>query len=102
MTLRHGRTIGFVQPGQQVSAARENQATRLLRDVVSRMPESEDQADEADASGRTLTELSRVTEKVRIYQDNDPTSANYVDVQRTLSLRLRDSQSGEIWTMLFN
>lgn len=42
-------------------------------------------------------EVNRVTEKVRIYQNNDKTSPNYVDVDRINSLTMAHRSTGQRW-----
>jgi hypothetical protein len=42
-------------------------------------------------------EVKRVTEKVRVYQNNDKTSPNYVDVEQMNSLTMRHRKTGALW-----
>lgn len=42
-------------------------------------------------------ENARVVDTERVYQNNDPTSQNYVDVQRINSLTMKDTVTGEQW-----
>jgi len=42
-------------------------------------------------------EQGRVVEVERVYQNNDPTSPNFVDVQRINQLRMQDGVTGESW-----
>lgn len=44
------------------------------------------------------TELSRKTQKVRIYQNDDETSENYIDVEQINQLVMRDKNTGQVWT----
>ena len=46
----------------------------------------------------TWNELSRTTETVRIYQDNDQTSPNWVDIARINSLTMVNKDTGQKWT----
>jgi hypothetical protein len=48
-------------------------------------------------SGR-WTEQARTTEKVKVYQNNDNTSQNWVEVERINQLKMKDSVTGEVWT----
>ena len=42
-------------------------------------------------------EQSRAVETERVFQNNDPTSGNYVDVQRINRLTMTDHITGESW-----
>lgn len=44
------------------------------------------------------SEVSRTESTQRIYQNNDHTSSNYVDVKSINQLKMRDSVTGEGWT----
>lgn len=44
------------------------------------------------------TEAARVVETVRIFQNNDPNSSNWVDVQRINGLTMKDGVTGESWS----
>lgn len=44
------------------------------------------------------SESNRVTEKVRVFQNNDQTSPNWVDVEQINSLTMKDSVTGSQWT----
>lgn len=46
--------------------------------------------------GNNYTQVSQATEKVRVYQNNDPTTGNYVEVERTNRLVMKDKQ-GNTW-----
>lgn len=37
------------------------------------------------------------TEKVKVYQNNDPTSDNWVEIERTTSLTMKDKHTGQLW-----
>ena len=43
-------------------------------------------------------EVSRQTETVKVYQNNDPTSPNWVEVERINQLKMGDSATKETWT----
>jgi hypothetical protein len=43
------------------------------------------------------TEEARVVEKVRVFQNNDKTSDNWVDVEQINQLKMRDKVTGERW-----
>jgi hypothetical protein len=47
------------------------------------------------------TEVSRKTSTVRVFQNNDQSSSNWVDVERIDQLRMRRN-SGEEYDMIFN
>ena len=40
---------------------------------------------------------SQTTEKVKVYQNNDPTSDNWVEIERTTGLVMRDKNTGQTW-----
>lgn len=40
----------------------------------------------------------RVTEKVRVYQNNDPSSPNWVDVEQINKLVMKNGKTGEKWS----
>ncbi|SRR6266404_4018500 len=42
-------------------------------------------------------EQGRVTENVRIFQNNDKTSDNWVDVERLNQLTMHDKNTGQVW-----
>lgn len=42
-------------------------------------------------------EVGRQTEKVRVYQNNDKTSPNYVDVEQINQLTMQDKKTGAVW-----
>lgn len=42
-------------------------------------------------------EVDRQTHKVRVYQNNDKTSQNYVDVEQINSLTMQDRHTGALW-----
>lgn len=42
-------------------------------------------------------QLEQVTEKVKIYQNNDETSPNWVEVERTNKLVMQDKATGKKW-----
>ncbi len=44
------------------------------------------------------TEQSRVEETVRVFQNNDKTSPNWVDVKQVNKLVMKDGITGESWT----
>jgi hypothetical protein len=44
------------------------------------------------------TESNRVTTTVRVFQNNDKTSNNWVDVEQINSLTMKDSVTGSQWT----
>jgi hypothetical protein len=46
----------------------------------------------------TWTEQARVVETVRIYQNNDPTSENWIDVERINKLAMVNKDTGQQWT----
>lgn len=54
--------------------------------------------DNAKAKPARWTEAGRVVEIERVYQNNDRSSPNYIDVQRINQLRMRDGVTGESWT----
>ena len=43
------------------------------------------------------TEVNRVTETVRVFQNNDKTSGNWVDVEQINSLTMQNKQTGDQW-----
>ena len=45
----------------------------------------------------TWSEASRVTEVVRIYQANDKTSPNWIDVERINTLIMVNKDTGQTW-----
>ena len=45
----------------------------------------------------TWVEQSRATERVRVFQNNDKTSDNWVDVDRLNSLVMRDKNTNQTW-----
>jgi hypothetical protein len=47
--------------------------------------------------GARITEISRQTNVVRIFQDNNKNSPNYVDVLRINRLVMQDKVTGEQW-----
>lgn len=85
-TRRAARSIELVQPGDPISAARANKIARALNDVVLNAPASLDQGTfTEDENGNLSIEATedrdrRVEEVVRVYQNDDPESANYVDI----------------------
>lgn len=42
-------------------------------------------------------QVDEVKEKVKVYQNNDPTSSNWVEVERTNKLVMRDKSTGRTW-----
>jgi hypothetical protein len=42
-------------------------------------------------------ERKRVTQRVRVYQNNDKTSKNYVDVDQINGLVMQDRKTGALW-----
>lgn len=42
-------------------------------------------------------EVNRVTNKVRVFQNNDPTSHNWVDVEQINQLTMHDRKTGNLW-----
>jgi len=42
-------------------------------------------------------EVDRQVEKVRVYQNNDKTSPNYVDVEQINQLTMQDRRTGALW-----
>jgi len=42
-------------------------------------------------------EVDRQVEKVRVYQNNDKTSPNYVDVEQINQLTVQDRRTGALW-----
>lgn len=44
------------------------------------------------------TEQSRVVEKVKVYQNNDPSTGNFVEIERINQLTMRDKATGQTWT----
>jgi hypothetical protein len=44
------------------------------------------------------SESGRVVETVRVFQNNDPTSSNWVDVEQINQLKMKDSVTGSEWT----
>lgn len=44
------------------------------------------------------TEQSRVTEKVRIYQNNDPSTGNFVEIEQINKLTMADKKTGQTWS----
>jgi hypothetical protein len=44
------------------------------------------------------SQQERVTEKVRVFQNNDPSSQNWVDVEQINKLVMKDSVTGSQWT----
>jgi len=45
----------------------------------------------------TWNEIARATEKIRIFQNNDTSSPNYVDVDQINSLTMQDKNSKQTW-----
>jgi hypothetical protein len=43
------------------------------------------------------TERARVVEKVRVFQNNDTSSTNWVDVERINKLAMIDKNTGQLW-----
>lgn len=43
-------------------------------------------------------ETHRTTEKVKIYQNNDPTTGNFIEVEQINSLVLTNKDTGQKWT----
>lgn len=43
-------------------------------------------------------ERSRVEEKVKVYQNNDPSTGNYVEIERINRLVMADRNTGQTWT----
>lgn len=43
------------------------------------------------------SEQARVVEKEKIYQNNDPTTGNFVEVERINSLTMADKITGQTW-----
>lgn len=44
------------------------------------------------------SEESRVTSKVKIYQNNDPSTGNFVEVEQINKLVMADKNTGQKWT----
>jgi hypothetical protein len=44
------------------------------------------------------SEQSRVIEKVKVYQNNDPSTGNFVEVERINKLVMSDRNTGQTWT----
>lgn len=42
-------------------------------------------------------EQARVTEKVKVYQNNDPSTGNFVEVERINKLTMADKNTGQTW-----
>lgn len=42
-------------------------------------------------------EVNRQVQKVRVYQNNDKTSPNYVDVEQINQLTMQDRKTGALW-----
>lgn len=42
-------------------------------------------------------EQARVTERVKVYQNNDPSTGNFVEVERINKLTMADKNTGQTW-----
>lgn len=49
-------------------------------------------------SGGSWSEAARQTTKVRVYQNNDKTSQNFVDVEQINQLSMKNSKTKDTWT----
>lgn len=52
----------------------------------------------ANNSKGTWVEKSRIEHKVRIYQNNDPTTGNFVEVEQINRLIMGNKDTGQTWT----
>lgn len=50
----------------------------------------------ANAKG-TWSEITRTTSKVKVYQNNDPSTGNYVEVEQINSLTMGNQDTGQTW-----
>lgn len=51
-----------------------------------------------NAKKQQWLEVSRVVEKVKVYQNNDPSTGNFVEIERINKLTMGDKNTGQQWT----
>lgn len=98
---------GPVSPPQTGNAAQDafnaamaallNYILALLREMANQNPGQTNNAVPKQTKG-TWTETNRVTSKVRVFQNNDPTSPNWVDVEQINQLTMGNKKTGDQWT----
>lgn len=81
----------------QALAALLNYILQLLRELANQNPGQTNNA-VPKPSKSTWNEVSRVTSKVRVFQNNDPTSQNWVDVEQINQLTMGNKKTGDQWT----
>ena len=96
--------ITIIAPGDVITAARQNQIAKVINDLRSAAPTDgdggiEDPPPGIDADVEPLfqtifAEIRRDNETVRIFQDGDTESDNYVDVERAVRSLLFNVRTG--------
>ena len=56
------------------------------------------QGNTGNSAKGTWNEVNRTTEKVKIYQNNDKTSENWVEVEQINSLTMNNKDTGQRWS----
>ena len=102
MTARRAaRSIELVKPGDPISAERANKIARALNDALINAPTSLDQGAFGEGQNGDLTfsatedRSKRVEQVVRVYQDGDESSENYVDIAYSTT-KVYTINSGEL------
>lgn len=96
------KAIPIAEPNMRSLVATVN----ALRDMVHRLS-GQDQSGQGQGTGLKApqekqkvqwTEQKRTVKKERIYQNNDKTSENWVEVEHINSLTMVDKNTGQTWT----
>lgn len=98
------QTIPLAQPNVQSLVNTVNALRNLVMQLANQQPKSNNpfapiQTNLSGTNGGkkpTWKEQSRVTEKVRVYQNNDKSSPNWVEVEQINSLTMVDN-TGQTW-----
>jgi hypothetical protein len=90
--------IPVAQPNVQSLTAAVNAMRQLLIIYLGQQRGPNSTISSPRNNSGSWQETNRVTEKVKIYQNNDPTTGNFVEVEQINSLTMTQKSSGQKWT----
>ena len=102
--------IPIIRPGQTIKATYLNQiggaineqllsSPRDLEKIQDPVPEDEQDTERGSVDPNLLAEVRRTSTSVRVYQDGDEESENYVDIERATVSLMFNPRNGDAWVM---